>query len=197
MSELHMADGLDRKWFFSALERRRQSLRKLAKHMGLDPSAVSRIVSGDRQLKAHEQDQIAAFLGVSPEEVSAHRTGARASGAAEGGLGEMEQTAFKSVIPKQQMSPLFGFMKGTTIVMPGVDLTQPADPDLARIFEPDYDPEQIAIDQIKSDIALSVVGKIWALEALGLTTADIAKILGVAHEDVDEALAARVKVRGW
>lgn len=35
--------------------------------------------------------------------------------------------------------PLFGSMKGTTIIMPGVDLTQPADPDWARVYEDDYD----------------------------------------------------------
>ena len=32
-------------------------------------------------------------------------------------------------------SPLFGSMKGTTIVLPGVDLTKPADPDWEKVYE--------------------------------------------------------------
>ena len=54
------------------------------------------------------------------------------------GLGEMPQAQLATQ-PAHKRHPLFGSMKGTTIIMPGVDLTQPADPDWARVYEDDYD----------------------------------------------------------
>jgi hypothetical protein len=30
-------------------------------------------------------------------------------------------------------------MKGTSIVMPGVDLTEPADPDWGKVYDDDYE----------------------------------------------------------
>lgn len=105
----------------------------------------------------------------------------------------LQQSPAKAV----RMHPLFGSMKGTTIVMPGVDLTEPADPDLLRIYDEDYDPQQLEIDRIKSDIGLSLIGKVWALDELGLDGTEIASILAVARKQVDEALADRRKVRGW
>jgi hypothetical protein len=38
--------------------------------------------------------------------------------------------------------PLWGYMKGLVRVMPGTDLTQPADPDLADYLDAKYGPEQ-------------------------------------------------------
>ena len=123
-----MAGGLDRDWLFESLERRGQSLRKLAAHMGLDPSAVSRLVSGERGMKAIEQDQIAAFLGVTASEVASHRTPA---GAANEGLGEMKQAAFKAEAAgdgkekKPYRHPAWGALKGMITIPPGVDITEP------------------------------------------------------------------------
>jgi hypothetical protein len=38
--------------------------------------------------------------------------------------------------------PAYGFMKGLVRIMPGVDLTQPADPELADYLDAKYGPEQ-------------------------------------------------------
>ena len=38
--------------------------------------------------------------------------------------------------------PLYGYMKGLIRVMPGVDLTQPADPDWAARLDAEYGPEK-------------------------------------------------------
>lgn len=60
------------------------------------------------------------------------------------GFGEMQQTAFtnpdKPVTPKH---PLLGCMKGSTIVMPGVDLTEPADPDWGKVYDDDYPHDEL------------------------------------------------------
>jgi hypothetical protein len=34
--------------------------------------------------------------------------------------------------------PAFGSMKGTTIIMPGVDITEPADPDWGKVYDDAY-----------------------------------------------------------
>lgn len=38
--------------------------------------------------------------------------------------------------------PLWGYMKGLVRIMPGVDITQPADPDLADYLDRKYGPEK-------------------------------------------------------
>ena len=38
----------------------------LAKALGIDPSAVSRMLKGERQLKAHELEKAAAYIGIPP-----------------------------------------------------------------------------------------------------------------------------------
>lgn len=126
-----MADGLDRNWLFESLERRGQSLRKLAAYMGLDPSAVSRLVSGQRGMKATEQDQIAAFLGITTAEVASHRMASTPPGTANEGFGEMKQAAFKPAEgedgkeKKPYRHPAWGALKGMITIAPGVDLTAP------------------------------------------------------------------------
>lgn len=56
------------------------------------------------------------------------------------GFEEMSQSQLAAPTPgAHKPHPLFGSMKGTTIVMPGVDLTQPADPDWAKVYDDDYD----------------------------------------------------------
>lgn len=59
-------------WFLAALERAGVSQADLARHLRLAPSAVSRMLKGERQMKLLEAVQIAAFLGVSQEEVLRH-----------------------------------------------------------------------------------------------------------------------------
>ncbi|MGH7087797.1 MAG: LexA family transcriptional regulator [Stellaceae bacterium] len=63
---------MDSSWFQQALERAGVSQADLARHLRLAPSAVSRMLKGDRQMKQLETVQIAAFLGVTPEEVLRH-----------------------------------------------------------------------------------------------------------------------------
>jgi len=59
-------------WLHQALQRAGASQADLARHLGLAASAISRLTSGERQVKAGEVPLIAAFLGVSPEEVLRH-----------------------------------------------------------------------------------------------------------------------------
>lgn len=40
---------------------------------------------------------------------------------------------------KQKRHPLFGSLKGTSIIMPDVDLTQPADAEWAKVYDDAYD----------------------------------------------------------
>src|SRR6202043_3631707 len=67
--EGHIMDG---SWFHQALERVNATQADLARHLRLAPSAVSRMMKGERQMKLLEAVQIAAFLGVSQEEVLRH-----------------------------------------------------------------------------------------------------------------------------
>jgi phage repressor protein C with HTH and peptisase S24 domain len=61
---------MDTIWFHNALERAGRTQADLARHLGLPPSAVSRMLRGERQVKLLEAVQIAQFLGVPQEEVS-------------------------------------------------------------------------------------------------------------------------------
>jgi hypothetical protein len=191
---------IDSEWFHVSLRQRGKSLRGLARFMALDPSAVSRMLKGERAMKADEQDKVAEYLDMPVSAIAEHRGAGRARHASEG-FGEMPQTSYlpdeASDAAQAPMHPLFGSMKGTTIVMPGVDLTEPADPDLLRIYDEDYDPQQLAVEDVVADIGLSTIGKIWALDALGLGAKQIGKALDVSGSQIEAAFAARTKVRGW
>jgi phage repressor protein C with HTH and peptisase S24 domain len=63
---------MDATWLHQALQRAGASQADLARHLGLAASAISRMTSGERQVKAIEVPHIAAFLGVSQEEVLRH-----------------------------------------------------------------------------------------------------------------------------
>jgi len=63
---------MDAIWFQQTLERAGASQADLARHLRLAPSAVSRMMKGERQMKLLEAVQIAAFLGVSQDEVLRH-----------------------------------------------------------------------------------------------------------------------------
>ena len=145
---------IDSAWFYEKLSQRDASLRDMARFMGLDPSAVSRMLSGERKMSAEEQDQIADYIGVPLGEVAAHRRGDLA------GFAEKKQAGYESaganpadldeppvkmfteddVIYKDgkrwmeledgtllEVHPAWGCMKGTLTIMPGVDLTAPMD----------------------------------------------------------------------
>lgn len=55
---------MDLKWLAEQLNRPGYSQAGLARALGKSPSAVSRILSGDRQIKLQEAAQILAYLGV-------------------------------------------------------------------------------------------------------------------------------------
>ncbi|WP_018897527.1 helix-turn-helix transcriptional regulator [Rhizobium sp. 2MFCol3.1] len=145
---------IDSAWFYEKLSQRDASLRDMARFMGLDPSAVSRMLSGERKMSADEQDQIADYLAVPLEEVAAHRRGDAA------GFAEKKQAGYEGggtapVLPDEppvkmfteddviykdgkrwmeledgtliEVHPAWGCMKGTLTIMPGVDLTAPMD----------------------------------------------------------------------
>ena len=63
---------IDRDWFFQKLEENRKSVRGLARHLEVDASAVSRMLSGKRKMKMEEANQIALFLGAPVSEVLKH-----------------------------------------------------------------------------------------------------------------------------
>jgi transcriptional regulator with XRE-family HTH domain len=146
-SEVDMAT-IDSAWFYQMLADKGSSLRDMARFMGLDPSAVSRMLNGERKMSADEQDDVAAFLGINLELVAAHRRGQVS------GFGESKQETYDpapdaapvkmftkdDIIYKDgkrwmemadgtlvELHPIFGCMDGTITVMPGVDLTAPMD----------------------------------------------------------------------
>jgi hypothetical protein len=94
-------------------------------------------------------------------------------------------------------SPLFGSMKGTTFVAPGVDLTAPTmellDPDWLRKYER-YAPEDVIaqheVSRIVSDPKLNVSSKIRALHSYGVSRAEIAKLLDKRYQHVRNVLVA-------
>ena len=66
---------MDAMWFQQALERAGVSQADLARHLRLAPSAISRMLKGERQMKLLEAVQVSTFLGVPQEEVLRHAGG--------------------------------------------------------------------------------------------------------------------------
>jgi len=60
---------VNKEWFEQKLAERKQSMRGLATHMGLDVSAVSRTFSGARKMQLSEAQAIAQFLQAPVSEV--------------------------------------------------------------------------------------------------------------------------------
>src|SRR4051794_31521653 len=63
---------MDANWFKQALAGAGAPRADLARHLRLAPSAVSRMLKGERQMKLLEAVQVANFLGVSQEDVLRH-----------------------------------------------------------------------------------------------------------------------------
>ena len=63
---------MDANWFQQALDRVGATQADLARHLRLAPSAVSRMLRGERQMKLLEAVQVADFLGASQQEVLRH-----------------------------------------------------------------------------------------------------------------------------
>ncbi|WP_245492232.1 helix-turn-helix transcriptional regulator [Mesorhizobium sp. M4A.F.Ca.ET.020.02.1.1] len=64
--------AIDKQWFIDKLAETGKSVRGLARHLGVDASAVSRMLSGSRKMKMTEAGDIASFLGVPVSEVLVH-----------------------------------------------------------------------------------------------------------------------------
>lgn len=146
---------IDSDWFHEKLKENGSSASELARFLNLDPSSVSRMLKGERKMSAEEQDGISAFLSVPLEIVAIHRRGEgefyglserKQEGYSAAGSDSPEpdpsQKMFseKDIIYKDgkrwiededgkliALHPIFGSMKGTITVMPGVDLTAPMD----------------------------------------------------------------------
>ena len=50
-------------------------------------------------------------------------------------LGKVPKTRRGKQIRPGERHPLFGALKGVTFIPPGVDLTEPADPDWGKVYE--------------------------------------------------------------
>lgn len=147
---------IDSEWFYRQFEKEGRSLRDMARKLGLDPSAVSRMLRGERKMSAEEQDGIADYFGISLDEVAARRRGAVF------GFDERGQEPFRtdidagdekaaSRVSRQAdeseelgrtdsfFDRIRGRMAGTVTIPPGVDLTEPADPEWARVYDDDYE----------------------------------------------------------
>ena len=141
---------IDSEWFYRQLEKEGRSLRAMARALGLDPSAVSRMLKGERKMSADEQDGIAAYLGVSLNEVAARRRGEIVGFAEKGQEGFVVDDRASSEIgvgtdERRREEKLTYFervrarMAGTVTIPPGVDVTEPADPEWGRVYDDDYE----------------------------------------------------------
>jgi transcriptional regulator with XRE-family HTH domain len=132
---------VDKAWFVDLLNQQRISLREVARRMPIDAGALSKSLDSKRKLKPDEIRRLAEVLNRPAAEVFEHISPAATSPGQSKGFGEMPQAPMTDAEGAQPLKrhPLFGSMKGTSIVMPGVDLTQPADPDWAKVYDDDYD----------------------------------------------------------
>ena len=64
--------SIDTRWFQDLLTDRRLSQRRLAREIGLDPSAVSLMFRGKRRMQMTEAAQVARLLGVPLDDVIRH-----------------------------------------------------------------------------------------------------------------------------
>lgn len=82
-----MESKIDTKWFVDRLADRKLSQRGLARHLGLDSSAISLTFRGKRQMKLTEAAEIARLIGAPLEEVLKHAGVHEATGGAKAALG--------------------------------------------------------------------------------------------------------------
>ncbi len=67
-----VSTGVDKAWFEDQIRVQQTSARQLAKKMGIDPSALSLVLSGGRRLKNDEAAAMALHLNVSLADVLSH-----------------------------------------------------------------------------------------------------------------------------
>jgi transcriptional regulator with XRE-family HTH domain len=145
---------IDSEWFYRELEKSGRSLRDMARSLGLHPSAVSRMLKGERKMSAEEQDAIAQYLGVSISDVAMRRRGDQT------GFAEQAQEPIRMDAEKEKRTTIVknsahgegkagdgddfferirSKMAGTVTIPPGVDITEPADPEWGRVYDDDHE----------------------------------------------------------
>lgn len=117
---------LDKEWFVERMRRRGLSMRSLAKEIGLDPAALSKTLNGTRKMQVDEVVSIASVLGEQEADVLVRATG-----------GDPSQSGAPTRVDTGR-HPLFGCLKGMLVIPPDLDLTQPADPELADYLDRKY-----------------------------------------------------------
>lgn len=115
-----MTVGVDKAWFEDRWKRKGLTLRKTARLMGMDPSALSRTLNGEREMKLSEVGKIATVLDVPMSDVLAHMQGGTPPAAS----GE-ERGAKEDRDARISQHPGFGFMRGLIKIEEGFDVTGP------------------------------------------------------------------------
>lgn len=110
-----MTANVDKKWFVDRWTAKGLSLRKVANLVGMDPSALTRVLKGERKMKIAEIGKIASVLDVSSADVLAHVE----TRPADAGLAEAAEAT------RISRHPGFGFMKGQIKFADGFDGTGP------------------------------------------------------------------------
>jgi transcriptional regulator with XRE-family HTH domain len=146
---------MDSVWFYQQLEKEGRSLSAMARALGLDKSAVSRMLRGERKMTAEEQDGIADYLGLSLLEVAERRRGQgfaeRGQEPLTGDLGVSHSAGLRTDdrLPVRTRNDVNittaanfydrarGCMKGTVTIPPSIDLTEPADSDWGKALGDD------------------------------------------------------------
>jgi phage repressor protein C with HTH and peptisase S24 domain len=104
---------MDTMWFHQALEQAGHTQADLARHLGLPPSAVSRMLRGERQMKLLEAVQTAQFLDVSQEEVLRHAGDADAPPAEPARRGRPPRSVLSpGAPPRHEMMPIRSAARG-------------------------------------------------------------------------------------
>src|SRR5215469_16125889 len=103
---------MDTNWFHEALERAGKTQADLARELGMLPSAVSRMLRGERGMKALEAVQVAQALGLSPEDVVRHASDAGAAPVEPARRGRPPRHAPAFAPPRQDMMPIRSGARG-------------------------------------------------------------------------------------
>ena len=147
-----MKTQVDTAWFKAQLANAGLSVRSAARLLGIHASALSRSLNGERRFKLEEVRRLADAFAVSANEVMARATSAGqtapggfgepsqapyGAGPSEGSRGASAETARRKTSMKEPhpTSPLFGCLKGIMVVSPGVDLTQPTNPEWGKVHD--------------------------------------------------------------
>ena len=129
----------DSDWFEQKLRAKKLSQRKVAELLGIHYSRVSRLLTGRVEMNLDEAAWFAANFGVPVEDILRH-AGVKARGSKKhcsklsGKKAKPTEATASTERGAHQESvechhPAFGALKGMIHFVPGVDLTEPADPE--------------------------------------------------------------------